>query len=387
MAIQDDRLTRPPAEVPADLRPIAEQLLLQARLAVEKAVAHNTAPATYPLPPRGAEPTLEHIVAQRLKERPASRRKRAEELVMPSVRSDAATRARRYGELASIDLRSAAPIAVQAANAVNAVTLSWHALMTSAGIDAEGATIPSTAAAPAPTPPHPQPRPKISVPTFKSLQVRLTKIKCIEETDGWGSDEMRLAGVAIEPDGGAVKIAQFQLTDDDDWDTGEVQVFNPHVLTTFDLNADNTIVVNGQSLKVGWPRTYGFTFLLAEENTGGFPAFVTDIYNQLRTEASKKIGDAVGDIIATKAGAAVGAIVGAVVQAVATWVLDTLFGELVGLFEDTEFPPRTKLIQRPNKWDDFHGVYLGPTRTSPGMVDVTADGGRYQIYYDWHFVE
>jgi hypothetical protein len=164
MAIQESTPTQSRAELPAELRPIAEQLLQEARIAVEKAVAHSNAPDTYPLPARGREPALEHVLAQRLKERPASHRKRAEGRVMPSVRANAASRGKRYGELAGIDLRSTTPIAAQAAKVAGGITLSPEALMASTGANDQIAAMQSPAAAPAAAPPPVH---------FTSLQLRL----------------------------------------------------------------------------------------------------------------------------------------------------------------------------------------------------------------------
>ncbi len=84
------------------------------------------------MPQRGDEPTLEHVLVQRLQALPASNRQRAADQLMPSVRADAASRTERYGELANIDLRSTTPIAVQAARLHTSLTLSTEALLAAA---------------------------------------------------------------------------------------------------------------------------------------------------------------------------------------------------------------------------------------------------------------
>jgi hypothetical protein len=139
MATQQITPTPRRMQMPDELRTIAEHVLLEARIAIEKAVAHSEASDTYPLSSRGDEPTLEHTLTDRLNELPASQRKRAQARVMPSERSDAATRARRYGELARIDLRSATPIAVQAAMLSTGITLSPQTLSATAGVETENA--------------------------------------------------------------------------------------------------------------------------------------------------------------------------------------------------------------------------------------------------------
>src|ERR1044071_6528267 len=64
-----------------ELRPIAEQALAAFQLAATKAVAHDAAPAEYPLP--AGSDHLEQIMHSRLSQRPATKRKRAQTQVLP----------------------------------------------------------------------------------------------------------------------------------------------------------------------------------------------------------------------------------------------------------------------------------------------------------------
>jgi len=100
--------TNPPTH-PA-LRTIADDLLRAARIAAEKAVAHAGDPARYPMPPGGD--SLESLMLDRFRRLPQDKRQRA---IDRARAIDAATPRRdRHGELADIDLASAAPVLTQA---------------------------------------------------------------------------------------------------------------------------------------------------------------------------------------------------------------------------------------------------------------------------------
>jgi hypothetical protein len=382
MAIQETTPTQR-SELPEQLRPIAEQLLLEARIAAEKAVAHISSPRTYPLPQRGDEPSLEHVLVHRLKERPASSRKRAEDQIMPSVRADAASRAKRYGELAKVDLRSTTPIAVQAARLDTGLTLSTEALLAVAGA--------TTASAPSQSPPKGSAAALSAAPAFKSLQVRLKTVKCWDETDGFGGseaggDRILLAGIRHEPDGGTTKVPSFMVGKD--FDDDEMVDYNPpKVLASFDLAADNTIVYNNKTLSVTWPRTYGYTFVLAEGDNGGFPGFVTDLYQAVQVKAQEKIAKLLQDEITKDTGRVLGDAIEKVVQDVVGAVLDKFLGWLKGWYEDDVFPPVTCTVTLPHRTRDFNNVPMGPKRTRwPDHLVITGHGGRYHVYFDWQLV-
>jgi hypothetical protein len=374
MAIQETTPTPQRTDLPEQLRPIAEQLLLETRIAAEKAVAHISAPRTYPLPQRGDEPTLEHVLVQRLKERPASSRKRAEDQIMPSVRADAASRAKRYGELANIDLRSTTPIAVQAARLDTGLTLSTEALLASAGATSDSAARQS--------PPDATAGAAGAVPTFKRLQVLLRTVKCWDETNPEiGGDRIMLAGIAHEPDGGIVKIAPFVV--DDDFDDDEVKDYNPpKVLASFDLAADNTIVYKNKAIPVTWPRTYAFTFMLAEGDNGGFPGFVTDIYKEVQVKTQEKIAKYVKDGLPIDTGRYL-----ETVQDIVNSVLDKVLKWLSDWWEDDEFTPTAQNITLPNRTRDFNNVPMGPKRIRyPDRLVISGHGGVYHVYFAWQLV-
>jgi hypothetical protein len=153
---------------------------------------------------------------------------------MPSVRADAASGAKRYGELANIDLRSQRR-SLPRRRLHTGPTLSTEALLASAGATSDSAA-PSESAR----------RYRGSgwrvVSTFKRLQVLLRTVKCWDETPPRiGRRQNHVGRHRARVRRGIVKIAPFvvmTIFDDD-----EVKDYNPpNVLASFDLAADNTIV-------------------------------------------------------------------------------------------------------------------------------------------------
>lgn len=107
MATQDK-----PIELAPELKPIGEQLLRTMQLAMEKAVAHAHDPKKYPMPT--ARGSLESALLTRLRQLPKERQEQAIKKVMADVTAPARTRGQRYGDLAKVDLASAAPVTDQA---------------------------------------------------------------------------------------------------------------------------------------------------------------------------------------------------------------------------------------------------------------------------------
>lgn len=102
--------TGPPTH-PA-LRAIADDLLTVARLAAEKAVAHAGDPATYPMPE--TSDSLEHLMLDRFQQLAQDKRQRAIDRARAAASETATARRERYGEMADVDLASAASVMSQA---------------------------------------------------------------------------------------------------------------------------------------------------------------------------------------------------------------------------------------------------------------------------------
>lgn len=75
--------------------------------------------------------------------------------------------------------------------------------------------------------------------TVSKLELRIHKVKCLDETDGfWGSeagdDEIWLGGTTVDESGDAEKVEPFPVRDD--FDDGEEHIYSPPIqFASFDL--------------------------------------------------------------------------------------------------------------------------------------------------------
>jgi hypothetical protein len=349
-------------EVPLDreLRPIAEQTLATLKLAADKAVAHHAAPAEFPLLP-GRE-DLEHVMLARLRTRPEVKRRQAVERVMPRVRADARRRAEALGALARVDLRAPVPVAAQVDRIVRTLVLpTTSPLLRSSGAIALAAPVAQKA--------------------YTELEVRLRRAVCVDETREPFSDEIDLAGVALDATGDVRKIPRMTVFSDAD--SGDSRTFNPpHTFVRFPFAADATVTVNGKAKQVGWPRSYSVTFLLCEVDEGGFPEFVNTLYGKVKVLVAAKVAAAV----AAHTGP-LGPVLGPAVAAVVVWVMDKLWEHIIRIWEDDAFVPLTSTVTRPNPRVDFKGTPLGPVTGSRRMWFWKQHGGHYELHFDWHLAK
>src|SRR3989442_97404 len=93
------------------LRAIAKRVVKVARIAAEKAVAHQADPGHYPI--TSATDSLQQIFLSRFKELPPVKQQAAVVRVMALVKASEATRIAAYGDLAKVNLQSAASVSAQ----------------------------------------------------------------------------------------------------------------------------------------------------------------------------------------------------------------------------------------------------------------------------------
>ena len=174
---------------------------------------------------------------------------------------------------------------------------------------------------------------------FKKLRVFLGAVRCVEETDELGSDEINMGGTRIDPFGNTKIIDEFVVSDD--FDQGEVVQYAGlgHQLTGWDL-------VTNQ----GWPITYGILLAMAEKDDGGFWDFLHQLWEKVKEKAEPLIAAGIGAAAGGALGGLWGAVIGAVVGAIIGWI--------ISLFDNA---------------DDIVGV-----------VPVTLSlGAATKSYYDW----
>ena len=340
-----------------ELRGIAEQALAALELASQKALAHEASPKQYPMPKGSGH--LEQLMHARLRQRPAATRRAAVAQILPRLQSGGSNFAPSLtpglGPAAGVDLRSTTPVADQLERKVPVASFKPQ----------DDTAVAASKAA-----------------LFTALELRLTKVVCVDETNELGSDEIDLAGVSIDATGDPRKLPRFTVHSD--MDSGDKVIYNPpRVFARFPFAADTQIRIDGKIKPVGWPRSHQVTFLLCEVDNGGFPDFVTAVYEKLRTLVAAWVAKAVGAWIGGPIGAAVGAAIGKI----AGWVMDKGFAYLVRIWEDDAFTPVTSTIELDGPDRELNGKRGGTVVTSARRWTWKQHGGHYQLYLDWHLTK
>ncbi len=353
------------------LRQIARRVANSARLAAEKAVAHEADPQKYPLP-RGSK-SLERIFHARFRALPQAKSEMAIPRVMRSVQAAPGVRTRFFKDLAAVDLQSATDVRsqVRQLDFPNELKIDPARLVTILS--------PIVPVGPPPVP---------SAGQSSTLGFKICQVKCLDETNSFwepewsGSDEIDLGGNRIDPLGEEHTIDRFRVGDFDD---GTVKTYwPPREFARFDL------MVGGDN----WPKSYFVILALAEIDMGGFGDFLNDLVDWLREEVSdslfKAIGTAIG-AISGLLGAAVGFLIGAIIDELVSW-LKQWWGDEVFLPVDvaTHLESASDLFPGMSKQSNFvtvsfrghNGHY---TVTGQWELDDGNAGGSYKSLESFNY--
>jgi hypothetical protein len=214
----------------------------------------------------------------------------------------------------------------------------------------------------------------LQVPTLSSLDYRIERVKCLDETNPeWpGDDEIAMGGVVVNHQGGTAKVGQFTV--DSGFDDNEVKVYTDpgKLFHRFDLTGTGA-----------WPRTYSAVVMLAEKDGSGFADAISTVWSKVKDAVLAVIEKAVTGVLTGYLGAALAAAIG---KAVA-WLVDTFFSWLIALFEDDMFLPGEHYVYLPNRyeWMYKNASDYGWTnfRLPPGTFTFNGHGGSYKVNVHW----
>jgi hypothetical protein len=208
-----------------------------------------------------------------------------------------------------------------------------------------------------------------TIKRVKALALDITSVKCIETTDWeWFSDEIEMGGVVVGSDGATKKIAPFQVHDD--FDAGEIITYGDggKRFSTLDMSQAGV-----------WPRYYGHSVFLSEEDLGGFANALTTAWEKVKGIVQAAIEKLVGGLLSPYLGAA---IAGAIGKAVA-WLINVFIGWLIKLVKDDVFAPQHVNVKLPSNAEFLYTnpVHLGwDDHRSPTMSGwYKGHGGVYRV--------
>jgi hypothetical protein len=335
------------------LRAVAMRVVNTLRLAAEKVAANHADPQKFPL--ADESDSLEALFLSRFQQLRPEKQQVAAAKVMPLINASTEERAKIYGDLAKVDLRSVHGIRTQVKALPLPEALKFPLSHLQHLTTVQGHILPSNSPSKGFTPQQ----------TTDHLQFRLRSLKCIDETNPeiGGSDEMHMAAVRIDALGNTSVMPDTELNifDDDDH-----KAFDPpRLCADFDLRPGTN-----------WPKSYFVTLVLAEVDHGGLSDFALKLFEETEKEVRKRIAEAILEGTAAGApaglyGMAIGAAVGFVVGVVSGWLKD--------IWEDDYFLPVTVSTQVPS----LDARWAGKTESPEDWIHWTGHGGEYQLWYDW----
>lgn len=214
----------------------------------------------------------------------------------------------------------------------------------------------------------------LQIPTLTSLDYRIERVKCADETNPeWpGDDEIAMGGVVVNHQGGTAKVNQFMVADD--FDDNEVKVYaDPGKLFhRFNLTGSGA-----------WPRTYSAVVMLAEKDGSGFADAINTVWAKVKDDVLAVIEKAIAGVLTGYLGAALAEAIG---KAVA-WLVGVFFDWLFELFQDDLFDPGTHYVYLPNRyeWMYKNASDYGWTnfRAPTGTFTFNGHGGSYKVNVHW----
>jgi hypothetical protein len=236
-------------------------------LAIQKAVAHNTAPERYPI---GDPKSLEHAFLSYFETLPSDRKQRAAHAVTKLINAPMVERSRKYGPLSKVDFGVHTAIAEQARSIAfpEKLNINLHQLKKDFEFHGPG-LIRGTRGQ---TGLRPQQSGNI-------VGLAITNIHC-DSVTGWfgiADDEIYLGGVTVDTLGNVNQIVPFDFGS---FSSGTDRGV-PGLFASFEIETQHN-----------WPKAYSVTFVLAERHSGGIYDFVYKLAEEAKGQVIQALTSA-----------------------------------------------------------------------------------------------
>jgi hypothetical protein len=204
---------------------------------------------------------------------------------------------------------------------------------------------------------------------YTGLKFYITKVKCVEETDGFGSDEIYLGVNCVDETGDtSYKYAKVS----DDFDTGEVvdYGFPGKEFQYFNLKEGGD----------KFPKIYTVGVAMVEEDVGNMSGWFKDLHEKIHAaikQMLKEAGYALGELIGL---GDLGALIGSIVAGIIKWLADWLFAIFSNDYMGT-FMTKAVINSYTGNWT------ATGTRFFSWSKKHIAHGGHYHTWYTWELVK
>ncbi len=204
---------------------------------------------------------------------------------------------------------------------------------------------------------------------YDYVSLKLEKVKCIIDCDGWGADEILIGGLIINESGKMFVLDSFKVGDFEE--IGDERRYSPpKQLTKFKLRQGADV----------WPKFYTVMVAMAEEDIAGFHEFLVILYIYLRDYVSEQFVD----LVASNVGGAMTqllAIFNIIIANIVAAILLLVFGWLFELWKDDWIGIQSLACYQSTPYSDFGG-----SANSGTLQEMyTGDGGKYSVDFNWQF--
>jgi hypothetical protein len=215
-----------------------------------------------------------------------------------------------------------------------------------------------------------------NAPRNASVQLRLHKITCLDNTREIDKDEIAFGGVAVGPDGTVKKVNQQEVPVKFK-NPGDVYTFQPvHTLYTYPLTGAGA-----------YPLGVLFTLALCEKDSGGFSDFLQELWEAVKNHVEAiliAVGAAAGSAIGATVGGSIGTIagpIGTVIGLALGAIVGGVVGAIINSFQDDIFTVKELSLALGTATATFGN---DDDLTSPmEACDFIGYGGHYRAYYSW----
>lgn len=244
-------------------------------------------------------------------------------------------------------------------------------------------------------------------PRYARIAFHLNRVKCIVDTNEFDSDEIRIGGHLIRPDGKITDVANHLVFED--FDPGDTRNYDHSAcigkpasqrkgLEQLGMCAGSASdpwagrVLASAPLDGPWPGTFGLVLLMVDEDHGGMNELLSELYSRIKEELDEAIaslGEAAGDAVAEYLGEDIGAIVNEIV----VWALTELVAWVVSLFDNIDDPisGESWIVTLPNRTREaIDALASGGVDTPSGScgskieeIVFQGDGGKYRADLHW----
>ncbi|MEO3693150.1 hypothetical protein [Roseateles paludis] len=181
-----------------------------------------------------------------------------------------------------------------------------------------------------------------------SLQLTLTHLACRRATAGAGDDEIQLSGVLVDPLGVVTRLPLLDLGD-----------FHAGVIKN---NGGTGWALASSASNAAWglPQRWSLVLVVNEVDNGGFPEFLADLLERLKTAIVDRVKELVSAGVATTVGGAIGSLAGGAFGALIGYILGESIGHVITLlkdwWQDDQLRPWSIAISADSPFEDRVGL-------------------------------